>query len=356
MQNEISVKKKNFTQIFGGIIFIILAVIILTNPEIFLSGATKGIDKVGRVIIPSLFPFTVLSIFFLKSGGLVFLGKILNFPAKKFFGISGTHLSAVIISLLGGYPVGAKIINSMVKDNYLSTEEGQKLMHYAVNPSPAFYVSYIGYGCFKSKKIGYILLISNLLSCLILTALENKLSKKNLHLNTTANQTIYSLSDSFVLSIFEGSEILINISAWVILFYTLSNYLERIIYSEKSLALITGILEITVGSSNLASAGFPIFAVAFFLAFGGISTLCQVKSAGKGLNLTFKNLMIFRAIQGVVTSAICYLLLLIFPETKDAISNGVAVILDRSKPEPASITLIIFAIFFIIYIKKGKKV
>lgn len=155
-------------------IFIITAAAFLIYPGIFSKGASEGVKVCASVIIPSLFPFTVASIFIHKSGGIMWIGKKLDRFSRAVFGINGAEFTVVIISLIGGYPIGAKIADSMYRNSEISKDSAEKLILFSVNASPAFFVSTVGINLLGSQRAGIILFISNLIATLLLTAVNNR--------------------------------------------------------------------------------------------------------------------------------------------------------------------------------------
>ncbi|MBR3908445.1 MAG: hypothetical protein IKJ50_01855, partial [Clostridia bacterium] len=55
---------------FSVFIVLLLVAAILYNPKICISAAAQDLILCGKVIIPSLFPFTFCVLFILKSGAL----------------------------------------------------------------------------------------------------------------------------------------------------------------------------------------------------------------------------------------------------------------------------------------------
>ena len=165
----------NNTQGIGGcIIFFTAAICILSLPSASSKGAFEGLKICSNIIIPSLFPFTVLSILFQKSGGILWLGKALNKITLLFLGLNGIDFSVILLSLVGGYPIGAKTINELYKTGKISKEKGKNLLRFCVNPSPAFFISALGINILQNKKAGWILLSSNAVACIILNMIFSR--------------------------------------------------------------------------------------------------------------------------------------------------------------------------------------
>ena len=72
------------------------------------NGALQGLLYCGNILIPSLFPFMVLSSFAVKSGLSEFAGRILAPLTKKIFHTDGCAGAIILLGLVGGFPIGAK--------------------------------------------------------------------------------------------------------------------------------------------------------------------------------------------------------------------------------------------------------
>lgn len=78
-------------------------------------GAENGIGLCLSTLVPSLFPFMVLASYITDSGLAEKIGRHLSWLTKPLFGLDGCFASAIILSLVGGYPVGAKTVNLLYK-------------------------------------------------------------------------------------------------------------------------------------------------------------------------------------------------------------------------------------------------
>ena len=103
-------------KIISVIAVLSFAVLIIIKPELCASGAAQGLLLSGRVLIPSLFPMTVCTMFIMGSGAFSGLKRV-SHVTQKLFHLSSDEFITVILSLIGGYPVGAKLLNEAVREN-----------------------------------------------------------------------------------------------------------------------------------------------------------------------------------------------------------------------------------------------
>ncbi|MBR1457710.1 MAG: sporulation protein [Oscillospiraceae bacterium] len=110
-----------------------------------------------EMILPTLFPFFVISILLSRLGFPALLGRLIAPAAERLFGISGTGASALVIGLTGGYPLGAAYIADMERSGAVSAREAERLLAFCNNSGPAFIIGAIGVGVFGSASAGLLL-------------------------------------------------------------------------------------------------------------------------------------------------------------------------------------------------------
>lgn len=340
-------KPKNIAKIISGIVFIALAIFITVKPEIVKESAINGILLCGRVIIPSLFAFTVCVLFIMKSGITDYLNRF-SFLTERLFGLSAELFCIVLLSFIGGYPIGARLLNEATENGRVSKEQAERMLYYCVNAGPGFIVAAVGSSLLGSKEIGYILLAAHLLASFsIMLALREKSEFKPARLQ---NQS-FSFSDCFVSAVSDASSATMSICGYVILFSVITAYAEHFTKNIESLKFLTLSLEVTtaIGKTN------NIFLISFLLGFAGISVWCQILSSAKALKINLAKFAAARITHGMLSSIFTFVLLKIFPVSLACISNGADFSQKLFYATPAlSVSLIIMGVFFIISVF-GKK-
>ncbi|MGN0470971.1 MAG: nucleoside recognition domain-containing protein, partial [Acutalibacteraceae bacterium] len=95
--------------LLGLFVFLFLAVLLIF-PSSSSEGVKNGLNYSANLLLPSLFPFMVLSSFVIRSGFSEFIGKALSPVIKFLFGLPAICSSAIILSFVGGFPVGAQCV------------------------------------------------------------------------------------------------------------------------------------------------------------------------------------------------------------------------------------------------------
>lgn len=324
--------------LFGISSFAFLVCLIL-KPEPCKEGVIRGILLCGRVIIPSLFPFTVCILGLLNSSFFDFF-EFLSPITKKLFSLSGKEFSYFILSLLGGYPVGAKLLS----ESEIPKEKASFMLNYCVNGGPAFIVSAVGLGILSSKEMGYVLLLSHILSAVILCMALGPF----MPVVTAKSQKVSGINpiDNFILSTSKASETILSICGFVILFSGINAYITR--SPLKSISLL---LEVT----NAVTYTKNIYLISFLLGFSGVCIWFQVLSAAKGIKINFYLFILARVLQGALSSLFTALFVRLFNIALPTASNGkVFSVMTSYSGYALSLSMLVLAFVFIISLQTKK--
>lgn len=334
-------------------IFAVFTTCLTVFPSGGASGALKGIKICYSIIIPSLFPFAVASLVLFKLVTNIRLPKVINAISRKFLGIDNELMIIFFISLIGGYPVGAKLLEKAYTENLLTKSDAELMLGYCVNSGPSFIIIAVGSGVLNRSELGFLLLVSNILTSIIIAiAVSRKIGnykKRNEHI--TKN---FVLADELVSATYEAANAMIGICSFIIIFSSFISTLESI-FSVKTVLLkhITLLLEITNG---IVLAEGNILLISFLLGFSGICVHLQVLSMCVTLRPNYIKFLFIRITHGILSAFITYLLLKItkLPLQTIALGNEYLALGTRYSAV-FSFALIICATVFIASIRKNYK-
>ena len=145
--------------VFKSLSALAVCISILIFSESCSKGALNGINLCLNVLVPSLFPFMAASSFIVKSGLAQKIGKPLSRITKALFGLSGSFAPVILLSMLGGYPVGAKGISELAKSGAVSQREAEKAALFAVCAGPGFIINFVGTSLYNNKTVIVSLLV-----------------------------------------------------------------------------------------------------------------------------------------------------------------------------------------------------
>ena len=321
------------------VIFIIFLMVI--NPAVCKDGAVYGLILSSKVIIPSIFPFTVFVLYILNSG-ILEKSKFLSPITEKIFGLNSCLFSVFFLSLIGGYPIGSKVLNQAVELKKTNKENATAMLNYCVNAGPAFIILAVGSGILNSKTLGYILFISHILaSCVLAMFLKKHIEPQNIN----PPKTNINIMDNFVLSVSGGASSTLSICSFVILFSVILNYIN---FYSRNFAFFKNIgylLEVTNAVTQIKN----VILISFLLGFGGLCVWFQVFSMARNFRINYSLFILFRFMQGLLSSGFTFIFLKVFKISAPTLSNGInAFYTFTGSTYPVAISFICMGLIFII--------
>ncbi len=303
---------------FGAIASFLL---VLCSTDAAIEYMKKGLSLCASSVIPSLFPFMVISEIIVSSGFGVKISRLFAKPMRYLFGVSEAGAAAYILGALCGFPIGAKTAVSMYDKGIMTKRELERLLTFCNNPGSAFVVSAIGASLFKNQRLGILLYISVILSSItvgffgkfFLGYKKGGFPPKPLIIPCEFGvKTLTSAISSSALS-------MLTVCAYVTFFSALVGcigaLLSRIPLPAEALACIFGFFELSSGVGAASELGDPTYAVllcALFSGWSGLSVHFQIMSVSAGRDISFKPYIIAKAAQGVICAAIAYPMIMLF--------------------------------------------
>ena len=244
------------------------------------------------------------------------------------------------MSMIGGYPAGAKLISTAYKKGGIDKLTANILLLFCVNAGPSFVISAIGYSAFSSTKIGILLYLSHIVSTIeIFLFFRKRLT------NVKVKPMIPTrFSDTFVISVSEASKTMIIICAYVIFFSGILSVIKGFNIPLVFEQALTFSLEISSGIFECKN----LYLTAFLLGFGGFSIILQIFSISSSILNKPLKFIFFRIIHGGFSVVNLFILLKIFPTKLDTISTpGDYIYQVNSTGVVFSILLIGFALLLV---------
>lgn len=303
-------------------------VALVSAPTQAVDGAKNGLDLCCNVIIPSLFPFFVLSSMAVDLGLAAYLGRLLEGIMRPVFRVSGSCAIAVVLGFIGGYPLGAKTALELYRQGLCTKVETERLLAFCNNSGPAFILGVVGVGVFGSSTIGLLLYASHcaasLLTGLMFRFYGTKQDKQApcTHAKPIATTTIPAAFTSGVVRSFSST---LNICAFVIFFSAmlqllasygaftaLANLLALLgISPHVAPQLVAGLLELTSGVSSLSGAANSVGTIsmaAFMLGWAGLSVHCQVLCFLIDSDISPRTYLLGKLMHGTISAFLTYFL------------------------------------------------
>nr|WP_300168295.1 nucleoside recognition domain-containing protein [uncultured Flavonifractor sp.] len=332
-----------------GLVLLCATLALMLYPKPSMEAARTGLHLCYNVIIPSLFPFFVLSSLVVELGLAGYLGRLLEGIMWPLFHVGGACASAFALGFVGGYPVGAKTAISLYEKGMCTRTEAERLLAFCNNSGPAFILGVVGAGIFASSTVGVALYLAHALASVCIGLLfrfykagtdSGKTGRRRPAPQIQAKRFSTAFTDS-VKNAFLST---LNICAFVVFFTVVIQLLMRSgflpglaqalgtvlapfgLTPEWAQRLLTGALEISSGVSTLSGGGpLPgrLTMAAFMLGWAGISVHCQVLSFIGGSGLSVRTYLVGKLLHGGLSALFVWVLVRFIPLTAP-VSNYLA--------------------------------
>ena len=325
-----TLKKELLIEAFFSVIIFAIMLIIISNPKRYTSGTIAGLKLFFTSVLPGLFPFMLLTKLLTELNFVLHLSQKLNKPANFLFHTSGLGFYTLIMSILSGYPIGAKIISELYTKGMISESEAKKMSVFCTTSGPIFVIGAIGVGMFCSMKIGIIIYLAHIISSIVLGIVYAYFHKNSIQPLTLS--PIKKHDNIFGECVLQTINSLFVVGAYITIFYLISELLDGLkffnaltyilspiitflnIDASTTKSILCGILEVTRGAKELSQKTnvFSICACTGILSFSGISIIMQSMVFLKQAKIKMHNFVLTKVMHSILSIIICYLLCLFF--------------------------------------------
>ncbi len=329
-----------------GVIFL-FASGLLRYPTEIADGIRNGLLLLGENIIPSLFPFMVLSGYVRGSTATDFAANHLHKISNIFFRVNSYGLIAVIMGLLGGYPIGAKTTAEFLRDGKLSLKEAQRVMLWCVNPGPSFVITSVGTFMAGSYARGIIMYLSCVLTSLSIGFFYGILCRFAKVESQPAKTFPITDKHLFIKAVTDGSRGMLSICGWVLIFCGASSFADTVINSSALNLFIKCLSEVTLGCKTGIENNLSLPLICAILGFGGFAVIAQVTPYLEACQVKLKTFICWRIIYGAASAFYCSRLLYFFPQYSSAFaceSSKINIGISYNLPVAAILILMCFVL------------
>ncbi|MCF6466415.1 sporulation integral membrane protein YlbJ [Clostridium sp. Cult2] len=312
---------------------------IINNPKLSLDSGYNGLLTWFNIVIPSLLPFFIVSEILTSIGFVNLIGKLLEPLMKPLFNAPGAAAFALSMSVVSGYPIGAKIVSDLRKDNIISKIEAERTICFSSTSGPLFMLGAVSIGMLKNSSIAPLIMYPHYLGTITLGILFRFYKKNN---SPSTRITKYkpntpTLKDNFAIGTILGNSVknslnTIALIGGFIIFYSvltellfvsklfnqLINVIINIIPIDISIEVIkgfiAGLLELTTGCKIISTANvnliYKILVINFLIGWSSFSIHSQALSFINNTDIDSKIYLFAKFLHGLFSSiygAILYL-------------------------------------------------
>lgn len=323
----IPVYKKNlfvtnlFKKFFLTLLFFSLFVLILSLPEASLSFAAAGLKLWFDQMVPTLFPFMILSTLTIRQNLTEVFCNFLYPFLGRCYRISKNGVYCLLSGFLCGFPMGARTIGELYAQNRLSFREASLLLAFCNNIGPVYFISFVlpvtnlaacpfpAILIFLFGMYGIPLLYGLFIRYTGFLLPKTDVSQPKEHLSHKHNESFQDSLDYAMESAITG---ITTLGGYMILcnLFNLYPYAFLHLASVKENPFIMGmfacLFEIT-GGLRLLGNSMPYYSL-IFLSLGGLSCLAQTKSMIKHTDLSLSAYLLHKIIQTILSAGYYFLL------------------------------------------------
>ena len=294
-----------------------IALLFIKNAEAASLFVSRGIEICLTRLIPSLFPFLVVSSLLLSSGLDKVIGKTIGKPIAMLLGVSDESACAVILGFICGFPVGAKCACGLLREGKIERRECERLLAICSVPSPAFVTGVIGEDILGSRADGikiWLICAATALGVGIFLRFIDPLQKAS-YPCATPRHTRKNFGTLLTSSVREGAQSMFYVCAFVIFFSSFLGALNTVItplsLSNDGRAILFGFFELTSGSLQLCEVTSKSrFALCALIAgWSGLSVHFQTMSICANSNIKFSPYIISHAVRAGIGALIASIIL-----------------------------------------------
>lgn len=311
-----------FKKTFLTLLFIALFLLILLYPQVSFSYAAAGLTLWFDRMVPTLFPFMILSTLLIRQN---LTGSFVSFLYPLFGKIYGIGKNAVYCLFLGflcGFPMGARTIGELYEAGKITKREASLLLSFCNNIGPVYFIGFVLPVTGLTKKELLPLFLFGMYGIPLLYGFFVHVSGFLLPKEPSVSRQAVSYpeqkvpAEAFTLSldhaIDSGIHGITTLGGYMIVCNLLNLFpywiTRHFSLNENGLLfmILNCLLEITGGISRMGSTA-PLYSL-ILLHLGGLSCLLQTKSMIKHTDLSIRAYIVHKVLQALLTAGYYFFL------------------------------------------------
>ena len=305
------------------IAYLLLLIMVLSQPSSTFQYAYSGLYQWAVKMVPTLFPFMMISSIMLYSGIDIELGRIISRLLSRVYRYSEYGLYAIFIGFLCGFPMGAKVVSELYENGKISRGEAESLLGFCNNIGPAYFLGIIlpmlGECGFHNKlpfifgMYGIPALYGIILSRIYYKRKNTANEQNNFVQPKPQSQTQPSLPSLLKRACLENTQSLILLGGYITFTNAFRVSLDFLPLSDNAKAIMSSLIEIIGGVQTIyltdMTNAVKVFCIMTALCFGGVSCFLQASCFLEGSKLSLADYLKHKIIITAV-SGLYYLILL----------------------------------------------
>lgn len=195
-----------------------------------------GLLLFANSVVPALLPFFIATELLSHTNVVLKIGELFNRYMRPIFNVPGIGAYALVMGIISGYPVGAKIVTNFRNNGLCTKAEAERLLAFTNNSGPLFIIGTVGITMFGNTEIGLLLFITHLISSLLVGFLfrfwkyndTEKIHALKKNSSSNMNVTFSNLGEVLSDSILNAVHTIVMIGGFVVLFSVIITILNNL--------------------------------------------------------------------------------------------------------------------------------
>ena len=291
---------KNYKSSTILVTLVVLLIFYLMNSTLVIKNILDYTNLFMKSLFPVSFLFFIFSSLFIDYGLIDILTNYLH--------LNGGVIYVTLMSLISGFPSGAKYTKELLEKNLISEKTANYLITFTHFPNPLFVLGTVGSILGDSKRTFY-LLLSLIMGNFILAMIKKP---KEEPVFIEKKQSPKNFASSLSSAVMSAVKVLITIYGTAIFFYLIAviiiHYVRLPVYPY---VLLNGFFDLTMGvfkTSLISNKNLQELFLLCFISLGGFSIHMQVENIIFNTKIKYQNFLLGR-IFGTIISIICFQIL-----------------------------------------------
>lgn len=323
--------KTNTFKIVLSLTICLVVALMIVNPKLCIESVYNGLSVWATCVLPSLLPFMFFTKILTDLNVVSKISKKCSKLTRFLFNAPSISAYVFFMSLISGYPVGAKLISEFYEAKLLTEKQANKLTTFCSTSGPLFIIGSVGTAMFLDQKLGYIMFISHVVASVINGIIYRNSYKENYESDFENNETSLantlpnSMSSSVSNVMIVGGYIaiafmIIDLANALNLFAPINAVVCFLIKPlglglDTAKAITSGLIEISKGCNMLSVIDMPKSLLAtiasFVISFGGFSVFFQSITFLSKCKVNMKFYLLQKLTHGVISAVLTFLIYLI---------------------------------------------
>ncbi len=296
---------KKYINVTIIIITTYITIYFILNKQIIFKSVSFALNMWVNNLIPSLFPFFILTDILISYNFANYLPKFFINFFKNLFHIKKEAVLIFFLSMISGFPSNAKNTKKLYDMKILNKKEAEHILIFSHFSNPIFILATVSVFFFNKPNLGIIILLSHYISNLILGIII-----RNNNFNIESDNTIYNnnlnFGNIFINAIKSATDSILLICGSLTSFLIIATVIiNQIHFSPNIEVIIKSLLEITIGLKELSLHNINdlnlCIITSIILSFGGLCVHLQVKAQLIDTNISYKYFFIGRIYQSLIS-------------------------------------------------------